>query len=180
MSAYLISIIKEIIEYGIYNKNFLLSLLDKVYDFIKPNKNQLILQESRSKCFYEPYQSISDMFLYGSRNLFCTDCLINGEYFRKKSSNEYYNIVSKNISVEDMIYIGGFFHKEHFIRELKNCKFSNDKHIIIKLIFDNNKAYFVEANQNISVKYPNFVVIQNISSVDDFINNLEPFVPIPE
>jgi hypothetical protein len=63
---------------------------------------------------------------------------------------------------------------------LKNYNFSNDKHIIIKLIFDKNKLYFVERNQNISIRYPNFTIIQNIESVDNFINNLGPFIPIPE
>jgi hypothetical protein len=126
------------------------------------------------------YDNISYKSLIEPYKLFVTECFVDGEYFQSKSNNEYYNIIPKNMSVEDMCYIDEFFHKNIFIEMLKNYNFSNDKHIIIKLIFDKNKLYFVERNQNISIRYPNFTIIQNIESVDNFINNLGPFIPIPE
>lgn len=180
----------KIISYRFYSL-----LINKIYNFC--NKKNIIKSEYHieshnrdSNIFrssyphvrwnYAPYQSAADMYIHGSRNLFCTDCGINGEYFKSKSSNEYYQVIQKNMTIEDMCYLEGFFHKEHFIRELKNCNFANHTHIIIKLIFDNDKSYFVEANQNISISNPNFEVIQNIKDINNFINNLQPFVPIPE
>ena len=129
---------------------------------------------------YQHKQDIRDDFKYGSRNYFGTDCAINGEYFRSKSKNEYYNIIDKNAPAKDISELTFFIPSEKLPERLKMWKYDPEKHLIVRLVFDKNKKYFVESYQDINIMDRNPDVI--VMTVDDkeLLENLPEFVPLPD
>jgi hypothetical protein len=126
---------------------------------------------------YQHKQDIGDDFKYGSRNYFGTDCAINGEYFRSKSKNEYYNIVDKESPAKDISELTFFIPSEKLPERLKMWKYDPEKHLIVRLAFDKNKRYFVESYQDINITDRN----PDVMTVDDkeLLANLPEFVPLP-
>jgi hypothetical protein len=134
----------------------------------------------RSNPAYQHKQDIGDDFKYGSRNYFGTDCAINGEYFRSKSKNEYYNIIDKNAPAKDISELTFFIPSNKLPERLKMWKYDPKKHLIVRLAFDKNKKYFVESYQDINIMDRNPDVI--VMTVDDkeLLANLPEFVPLPD
>ena len=127
---------------------------------------------------YRPHQDISDYMKNGSRNYFATDCGINGEYFRSKSKNEYYQMINKNTPAKDISNNLSFFIPSTKLRErLIKWGYDSNKHLIVRLDFDKNKSYFVESYQDIKIKNPDVIVI----AMDDkeLLENLPEFIPLP-
>lgn len=108
---------------------------------------------------YRAFQPFEDYWNYGSRNHFETDLSINGEYFRSRTNNQYFCVVDKNaLKVLKNIdhYICDFRELEQAIK-IRN--YNPQKHALLRLEFKPYKSYFVESYQAITVKEPDFTVV---------------------
>lgn len=126
---------------------------------------------------YRPRQECSDVFKTGSRNIFSTDMGINGEYFRSKSKNEYYQIIDKNTQAKDISKLCFFVPSEKIKERLILWGYDSKKHLIVRLDFNKNKSYFVESYQDITITDPDVIVM----TLDDkeLLENLPEFTPLP-
>jgi hypothetical protein len=117
---------------------------------------------------YLPGQDISDAIHNGSRNRFGTDGSINGEYFRSMSDNQYFAVMDKSVRPQDITY----FRPSNKIS--KNIDFNKEK--LYRLEIVRNKGYFIESNQDISIR--NADVTEITTPIDELI--IPPFKPLPE
>lgn len=106
---------------------------------------------------YESNQSIDDFFKYGSRKNFHTDIHINGEYFRSRTNNQYFCVVDKKSTIDELNNMLGDFRPLE--DAIKVCKYNPEKDKIIRLELTRNKAYFVESYQAISIRNPDVTVM---------------------
>ena len=90
---------------------------------------------------YEPNQSIESTFKNGSRNRFCTDCHVNGEYFRSKNNNEYFWIAERKSTVSDVLSRHDWIPSSKVKRIL--YWYDPSKHVFLRLEIKKNKQYFV-------------------------------------
>ena len=113
---------------------------------------------------------------YGSKNLFSTDCYINGEYFRSRSNNQYFCVVDKNIKLcEVHKHVCDFRELEEAI---KIRSFNPEKHNILRLEFMNDKKYFVESYQAIDIENPDVTLMTY--SLEELRNITPKFEPLPD
>lgn len=57
--------------------------------------------------------------------------------------------------------------------------FDSDKHVVVKIILEDNKEYFIEDYEDISCSHkPNFIVLNSINK-DKFIKSLKQVIHIP-
>jgi hypothetical protein len=126
---------------------------------------------------YIPHQDWSDVCKHGSRNIFSTDMSINGEYFRSKSKNEYYQIIDKNTQAKDISKLTFFIPSEKIKERLILWDYDHKKHLIVRLDFNKDKGYFVESYQDITITDPDVIIM----TVDDkeLLANLPIFTPLP-
>lgn len=127
---------------------------------------------------YRHNQDIGDTFKHGSRNYFGTDCGINGEYFRSRSKNEYYNIVDKNMSTRDISTLSFFVPSSKLPERLHIWNYDPKKHLIVRLYFHKNKSYFVESYQDIKITNPDVIVMT--ADDNEVLENLPEFIPLPD
>jgi hypothetical protein len=113
---------------------------------------------------YYPDKNISG----DSYKRFGTDGYINGKYFRSMTDNQYFAVIDKSIRPQDISY----FRPSNKI--IKNIDFNKDK--LYRLEIVRNKEYFIESNQDISVKNPD--VTELSIPFDELI--IPTFKPLPE
>ena len=108
---------------------------------------------------YRANQPINDRMNNGSRNDFQTDIFINGDYFRSRTNNQYFCVVDKKRAVElsKTDYFAGDFRELE--QAIKIGKYNPEKDVILRLDFSGNKSYFVESYQAISIRKPDFTVV---------------------
>ena len=115
-------------------------------------------------------------YYYGSRNEFTTDIRINGEYFRSRSDNQYFKIVSNKDTIQDIRKFSYYVSPHHLLKDVKRINFDSSKHSIVRLEFEKDKAYIVDKNQCIPVSYSEFTVVNS----EELLKNIPPFVPLEE
>ena len=124
---------------------------------------------------YRANQPVDDYFQYGSRKYFTTDTSINGEYFRSRTNNQYFCVVNKNVKIEEInSYICDFRNLEDAI---KIRKYNPKTDILLRLNFEKNKSYFVESYQAITIKNPDFTIV-NIP-LEELKKVIPKFEPLP-
>ena len=133
---------------------------------------------------YQPLQSYEDLYKHGSRRYFGTDNSINGEYFRSRTKNEYFQIIDKKMSVGELSAGRKFLCSFVPLRgEMENrldlWGYDPKKHSIVLLVFSKNKRYFVESNQAITINNPDVTILFD-SHIDDLLTRGPKFVPLPE
>jgi len=102
-------------------------------------------------------QSIRDFMKHGSRSNFHTDMHINGEYFRSRTDNQYFCVINKNDTIDQLYGTIADFRPLHDAIRVRD--YNPDKHRILRLEFTKNKGYFVESYQAISVKNPDVTIM---------------------
>lgn len=127
---------------------------------------------------YRSDQSFNDFRKYGSRDLFCTDYSINGEYFRSKTKNEYFQMVDKDCKVEDLSKLAFFIPSEKLSGRLYDWGYDPKKHSIVCLSFSKYKSYFVENNQDIKVDRPDVIVLSDME-IEELLLYSPKFVNLP-
>jgi hypothetical protein len=133
---------------------------------------------------YQPLQSYEDSYKHGSRRHFGTDNSINGEYFRSRSKNEYFQIIEKKMSVGDLS-IGIIRNRFIPLRgEMENrldlWGYDPKKHSIVLLEFSKNKGYFVESNQDVQTDHPDVTIMSDDTDIYDLLMSRPKFVPLPD
>lgn len=114
---------------------------------------------------------------YNSKTKFSTNCFVSGETFIKNSKNEYYSIMNiDNTPFGDKYFISSDKFDEKMI---KQWEFKNKKHSIAKLIFENDKSYFVESNQDINVENPKIQLLTD-DEIKKLMKNPPKFIPLPK
>jgi hypothetical protein len=121
---------------------------------------------------YEAKQSYDSLKKDGSRNYFGIDCSINGEYFRSRTDNQYFNIIFKDIKIKEIKEFDYFFPSTR----LCDIEYDSTKHVIIRLEFNKDKSYFVERNQCISVKNPDVTILNNVTTIEELLSSIPTFV----
>ena len=114
-----------------------------------------------------------------SNKNFTTNNCIDGEEFRYHSKNNYYQIVNKNIKIDDLSKIKTFYPLKNLSNTLDVRKYDPKTHLIVLLEFNKNKEYFIESNQDIFVDSPNVVVLNNVNIIDLLINDYD-FIDVPK
>lgn len=125
---------------------------------------------------YEANQSYDSLWKNGSRNYFGMHAPINGEYFRSRTDNQYFNIVDKDIKIKEIKEF------DHFVpsTRLFDLEYDSTKHVLVRLEFNKDKSYFVESNQCISVKNPDVTILNNITKIEELILSVPKFVELFE
>ncbi len=100
-----------------------------------------------------------------------------GKVFKSKSNNQYYSVVNKTLLFRTCSF-EEFKCKNEFINDVK--KFDSEKDCIIKLHINDEDDIHIKENQNIIIDNPSFLVLNNINNKnkEEFINNLENFIPL--
>ena len=114
-----------------------------------------------------------------SRKYFCTNTSINGEYFRSRTDNKYFQIIKKDWELGSLQYLTHFYPSTEMRYHLDRMKYDPDKNAIVFLEFTKDKEYFIESNQAIKVGNPSVTVINN-AHLEELIANLPKFVPLPD
>lgn len=117
---------------------------------------------------YFPDQDISDVIQNGSRKRFGTDGSINGEYLRSMTNNQYFAVVEKSVRPQDIVY----FRPSNKIS--KDIDFNKEK--LYRLEIVRNKGYFIESNQDITIRNPD--VTEITTPINELI--IPTFKPLPE
>lgn len=114
-----------------------------------------------------------------NRKNFYTDRYINGEYFRSRTDNQYFCFVQKkNACVEIQGRNPEFRPLEDLIKIYNITEIPDDK-FLVRLEFTNNKEYFIEGYQAITVEKPDFTIFQNVS-LEEIRKTTPKFVPVPD
>jgi hypothetical protein len=126
-------------------------------------------------CLNPAYKSTIDE----NRQYFYTDRYINGEYFRLRTDNQYFCFVQKNnVFVEIKERNPEFRPLEDLISIYDITEIPEDK-VLVRLEFTNNKEYFIEGYQAITVENPDFTIFQNVS-LEEIRKTTPKFVPVPD
>jgi hypothetical protein len=114
-----------------------------------------------------------------SHKYFCTNTSINGEYFRSRTDNKYFQIVKKDWDVGSLQHLTHFYPSTEMRYHLDRIKYDPDKWAIAFLEFSKDKEYFVESNQAIKAGNPDVTVVNN-AHLEKLIADLPKFVPLPD
>jgi len=125
---------------------------------------------------YEPKQSIYNDFKYGSKKSFTTEYHINGEFFRSRTDNEYFWVVKKNSTIDQITRIPSFVPSYKLPERFKYL--NQNECVFVRLEFTKNKRYFVESNQDITVENPDVTILD--LSVEEILENTPKFIPIKQ
>jgi hypothetical protein len=112
---------------------------------------------------------------YRSKNNFHTDIHIEGEYFRSKTTNQYFSFIDKNRKVEELSQFTADFRSLDQI--IENHKYDPEKHKLVRLEFTKNKLYFVESYQAITIRNPD-VTLMNVP-LNELLSITPKFEPLP-
>lgn len=123
---------------------------------------------------YESNQSTDSWCKNGSRKYFGTDSLINGEYFRSRTDNQYFRIINKDYQIKELQKFTHFFPST----QLYDVEYDPIKHVIIRLEFIKNKGYFVESNQSITISNPDVTILSDIKTIKELLSNVPKFIPL--
>jgi hypothetical protein len=82
------------------------------------------------------------------------------------------------MSAKDLSTLSFFIPSNKLPERLKIWKYDPKKHLIVRLDFKKDKAYFVESYQDINIINPDVIVMT--ADDNDVIANLPEFVPLPD
>lgn len=102
------------------------------------------------------------------------DGYVPGEYFVNESKNQYFRIVHKKNTVQDLQVLTHFV-PIHFLKE---ADYNPEQHAIVRLVFDTKKQYFVESNQAITAENPDVLVMHD-QTISKLRNQVPSFVELP-
>jgi len=125
---------------------------------------------------YEPNQSISNDFKYGSKKDFITDYHINGEFFRSRTDNEYFWVIKKDSKINQLSNIPMFIPSYKLPERFKY--FNQNECVFVRLEFTKDKKYFVESNQDITIENPDVTILD--LSVKEILKNTPKFISIKQ
>ena len=128
---------------------------------------------------YDANESHASYNAHGSRKYFNTNVSINGEYFRSRSDNRYFRIVSKDCDINHLSDLTHFYPDSILSSELYDKNYDPNKHAVVILQFTKNKRYYVESNQAITVDNPDVTILLN-KDITELLTDRPKFVPLPD
>jgi hypothetical protein len=128
---------------------------------------------------YDANESYVSYKTHGSRKYFNTNVSINGEYFRSRSDNRYFHIITKDYEIKHISNITHFFPDSDLSDQLYDINYDPNKHVIVLLQFTKNKGYFVESNQAITVANPDVTILLN-KDITELLTDRPKFIPLPD
>ena len=128
---------------------------------------------------YDANESYASYKTHGSRKHFNTNVSINGEYFRSRSDNRYFRIITKDYDIKHISNITHFFPDSDLSDQLYDTNYDPNKHAIVLLHITKNKGYFVESNQAITVDNPDVTILLN-KDITELLTDRPKFVPLPD